>query len=293
MKLISAFAILLAMFSMAPRQAHAQQIKMLQCEDCSSLNVMKGTATARGPGDWVVFSLKHELITRYKVEYDGEFDRLWTWPMMTPASVEDAFALMLEVDAEKPRFFSSGQQDFQVDINKLGGGPHNPVSISLNGEHDSAYGSFISHARSCLSSVGCANSLDSTLGKLVHADQKLNGAGISIMGVGGNISWENLPPGVDLWLCDSNNDCALLTYDKDTGKWEYVETRAEGGNGKRYPKYGESLNYRFNGSDEVGIFNRGLRDGGATVTGTWTLKTVLACVDTGGIMRCEYITYPE
>src|SRR5690606_36661497 len=98
-------------------------------------------------------------------------------------------------------------------------------------------------ARSCLSSVGCANSLNPALGRLGHADQKLTEAGISLRGGGLNISWENLPPGVDLWFCDGNNDCALMTYNSDNGKWEYVESRAEGGNGKRYPKYGESLNY--------------------------------------------------
>lgn len=293
MKILSMLAASLVMFFMMSSQAQGAQIKMVQCEACSSVAGLKGTATGSGVGDWAVFSIENGIIARYLVEYDAEFDVLRTWPMTVPRPIEDGFALMLEVDAEKPRFFSSGQQDFQVDINKLGGGPHSPVAISLNGEHDSAYGSFINYARSCLSSVGCANSLNPALGRLVHADQKLTEAGISLRGGGLNISWENLPPGIDLWFCDGNGDCALMTYNSDNGKWEYVETRAEGGNGKRYPKYGDSLNYRFRNSGEAGIFNRGLRDGGASVVGTWTLRTVLACVDTGGVMRCEYITYPE
>lgn len=281
------------MFFMASSQAQDAQIKMIQCEACSSEAGLKRAATGSGVGDWVVFSVENGIIARYLVEYDAGLDVPGTWSRTVPGSIEDGFALMLEVEAEKPRFFVSGHQDFRVDINKLGGGPHSSAAISLNGEHDSAYGSFIGHARSCLSSVGCASSLNPALGKLVGAEQKLNKAGISLSGGGLNIAWENLPPGVDLRFCDGNDDCALVTYDPDDRKWEYVESRAEGGTGKRYPRYGESLNYRFKDSGEADIFNRGLKDGGASVTGTWTSGTVLACADTGGVMRCEYIPHPE
>jgi len=254
---------------------------------------LKGTATSSGVGDWAVFSLKNRIIARYLVEYDAEFDVLRTYPMKVPDSMDDAFALMLEVEQDIPHFFSSGQQSIRGDIDVLGGGPHDPVAVSLNGEHDSAYGSFIYYAQSCLSNVGCASSLSPAVGKLVHADQKLNGLGVSLFGNGVNINWENLPPGVKLWLCDDSNNCALLVYNKDNGMWEYVETRADGGLGKRYPKYNESLNYRFGNSVDAGYFARGLRDGGASIEGTWTLKTVLACTSSGGVTHCEFITYPE
>src|SRR5690606_37948337 len=132
MKILSMLAASFVLFSIMPGQAQAAQIKMVQCEVCSSVAGLKGTATNSGVGDWAVFSIKNRIIARYIVEYDAEFDTLRTWPMVTPGPIEDGFALMLEVEAESPHFFSSGQQSFQVDIDKLGGGSHNPVTISLN-----------------------------------------------------------------------------------------------------------------------------------------------------------------
>src|SRR3546814_17045089 len=142
--------------------------------------------------------------------------------------MQDAFALMLEVDAEVPGFFSSGRQVFHAEIDRIGGEPQDPVAVSLNGEHDSAYGGFIHYARSCLFAVACADSLNPTLGKLVHAGEKLRA-------VGAGIDWQNIEPGVDLWLCNDNNDCALVGNHEGTGSSE------TGGGGK---ECGGQVRYR-------------------------------------------------
>lgn len=285
------YLLILLLLAALPRIAHAEQLKMLQCENCSTVSTLKNTAKARGPGYWSVFSIKNKVIMSFGVEYEPSIGRNITFHINTPVPVENAFALMLEADEIRPHIFTSGQQTIYGSIDVLGGGPHNPVTVSLNGEHDSAYGSFIHYARSCLSSPSCASEFDPAVGKVAGANNLLNGFGINIYSGGGNISWENLPPGFQLWLCDENDDCALMEYDKDKNQWEYKETRAERGLGKRYPKYeDEELNYVFGNSGEAGIFQRGLTGGGAAVTGVWKLKTVLACVTANGIKICHYET---
>src|SRR3546814_2747333 len=93
---------------------------------------MKGEATANGVGDWVVFSVKHEVIVRYKVEYDSGSDGFGAYSVAMPAVMQDAFALMLDVDAEVPGFFSSGRQVFHAEIDRIGGEPQDPVAVSLD-----------------------------------------------------------------------------------------------------------------------------------------------------------------
>lgn len=259
--------------------------KMVQCEACVNATQMKNAAIAQGPGRHYVFSLANEIVMSVVVVYEQELNRYMAFAGSAGPDMEQAFALMLDANDLRPHIFV-GQQTIKGDINALGGGAHNPVEISLNGEHDDAYGSFIYHASSCLYSMGCASDIDPALGKLAEAEKKLNSIGFSIQGTGGDISWENLPPKFKLWLCDSNNDCALLQY--DDGEWKYVESRAGGGLGKRYPKYGENLNYNFGDSGEAAVFTRGLRGGGAIVGGTFAGGAILMCTSTPAAIKCEY-----
>lgn len=289
MRFVLAFiALLLTAFSLpVSAQAGAQ---MIQCEACSTTTQMKSVAMQRGDGQYYVFSLKNSVVMRFQIQYDHETSSYRVWSPPPGPTMEEAFALMLDANELKPGIFA-GQQTLSGSITKLGGGPHDPVKISLNGEHDSAYGSFIYYVGTCLSSQGCTSQINPALGKIVGAESLLNSIGFSILGTGGNMSWESLPPSFKLWLCNSNNDCALLQY--KNGDWTYIESRAEGGAGKRYPKYGESLNYKFANSGEAGIFDRGLRNGGAQVRGTYQTHTYLACVSAGGSTTCEYVTVPN
>jgi hypothetical protein len=263
---------------------------MIQCEACSSLNQMKAVAVERGQGEYFVFSLSHGLVLRFIIEYDYETQGYFVRSPQPGATMEEAFALMLDANALVPGIFA-GQQVLTGEINRIGGGDHDPVAISIGGTHDDAYGRFIYDAKVCLGAQACAASVNAALGKIVGADRVLNGIGLSIRGTGGNISWENPPPNYELWLCNDNNDCALLKYENND--WKYIESRAEGGRGKRYPKYGESLNYNFANSGEAGVFTRGLRDAGAHVSGGYSTTTFLACSSSGGTMYCEYVTVPD
>lgn len=292
MRLILILAVLFATYSM-PSKASEDTLRMVQCESCSTMGALKNAAIARGDGAWVVFSIGNGVIARYTVHYEPELGRNIVALGTVPPAMEDAFALMMNADERIPHILSGGQQTVVGNINVIGTG-HNPVEISLNGEHDDAYGNFIADAQSCLSIVSCANQINPALGDLAGAESLLNGFGISIFGNGGNINWENLPPGFKIWLCDQNRDCALLEYDKENNRWEYKETRGEGGQGARYPRYGESLQYRFGNSGEASLFERGLEGGGMSVHGTWSIRTVLVCVSAGGGQAsCEFVTVAQ
>lgn len=271
--------------------AHAAN-KMIECNACSTAEHMRLVAIDHGNGEHYVFSLRHQLILAVSVWYDHELRRHFAFTHAPGAPMEQAFALMLDANEIKPGILA-GQQVIRGDISNIGGGSHDPVKISLNGEHGSAYGSFINFAHQCLGSQTCATGIDSALGKIAGAESVLNGLGFSILGSGGNVSWEGLPPHFKLWLCNSNNDCALLQYNNERG-WHYVESRSEGGYGNRYPRYGERLSYDFDNSGEAGMFERGLRGGGAHVSGQYnSTRTVLACVITDGSKSCEYVTIME
>lgn len=289
--LLSALVLLATL--LLPSEANAAR-PMIQCEACSTYGQMKSVAIQRGEGEYFVFSLTNGLVLRFIVEYDRETQMYFVRSPVPGSTMEEAFALMLDANQLKPGIFK-GQQTIIGDIGKLTGGPHDPVGISLNGTHDSAYGSFIYFAKSCLSSTGCAKSINPALGKISGAEFLLNSIGISILNnapLSGNINWQSVPPSFELWLCNENSDCALLKFENN--EWKYVESRAQRGLGKRYPKYGESLNYKFNSSGEAGIFDRGLRNGGAHVSGGYSsTKTVLACASSGGATYCEYVTFLE
>ena len=253
---------------------------------------LKNAAISNGEGEWIVFSIRNGVVARYTVFYEAELHKYFAPIGTVPSEIEDAFSLMLDADALRPNIFSGAQQTIIGNIDVLGGGPHNPVSISVNGEQDSSYGSFIYYAQSCLSSAGCASRIDPALGKIAGADSILNGFGISIQGYGGNVDWENLPPGFNLWLCNKSHDCALLVFNKQTGQWEYKESRAEDGLGKRYPKYNETINYNsFSNSGEANNFQNSLRAGGIVISGTWIIGRALACVSAGGGQEvCHWVT---
>lgn len=279
--------ILLAFVCAAPVVAQTSS-QMIQCESCSSSSQMEQVARPNGEGRYYVFSLQNELIVRVDVQYDHELHQHLVYTRPAGATMESAFSHMVEANEAKPNIFV-GSQAIKVDISRLGGGPHDPVKISVNGEHDSAYGAFIHYADSCLDSSACAASLHPALDNLTTAERILNGVGLSLTGA--NFSWENLPPNFKLWLCNANQDCALIRY--ENREWKYIESRAGGGLGKRYPKYGENLNYQFNGLGEASAFNHGLRSAGIPVRGTYQTRTILACVSTGGSLSCEYVTVPE
>lgn len=282
---------LILMASSFSARAQLFPLKMVQCESCSNTGQLKAVATSKGDGAWAIFSISHDIIGRYTVSYEPELHRYVVATGTVPPEMMDAFQLMRHANQLRPTMFSGATQVIVTDINNIGGGKHNPVEISLNGEQDDAYGGFMFNLQSCLSSAACATRLDPALGDFVDADWLLTGLGIDINGNGGSMQWENLPPGFQIWLCDDNDDCALVEFNHETNKWEYKETRGERGQGKRYPRYNETVNYKFNNSGEAGLFQRGLTQGGATVHGVWEVQAVLACTSAGGgIEVCEYVT---
>lgn len=278
----------------AGAKAQSAPNQMIQCEECSTLDQMKpkaiGAAALNGGSvRTVVFSLKHGILQTFEAMYIPQQNWIWANPIANRDEVEEAFAHMLNAYQLYSGIFIS-QQTIRGRIDDISNRTHDPVTISLNGEHDSAYGSFIYDVKSCMSSHVCAGNISPQLGELIGAERRLNSIGVTLFGSGGSVAWENLPPNIEIWLCNDNNDCALIEY--QDGRWEYVESRAEGGRGKRYPKYGEDVNYTFVNSGEAGIFRRGLENGGARVLGHWNLMTVLACTTAGGVKVCEYVTIP-
>lgn len=229
---------------------------------------------------------------RFTVLYEHETRSYLALPAAVNENVRAAFSYMTAAYGVRPASLS-GAQTVTGDISKIGGGTRDPVAVSARGQHDSAYGNFIYNARNCLSTYSCASRIDSALAELVEAEKRLTGVGLSLFGAGGNINWENTPPNYDVWLCNANRDCALVRYDKDSG-WKYVESRAEGGRGKRYPKYGEELNYVFSNSGEASLFERGLRGARVDVLGQFvsSTRTVLACTTVSGVQRCEWRRVP-
>jgi hypothetical protein len=282
-------AVLFGIASLICFDASAQQIRMVQCESCATNANFKSVAIAKGPGTWSVFSITNRLIVTFGVEYEPELGRNIAWNTTTPSQIETGFALMLEANSKVPGMLTAnGQRTLIVDINKLGGGPHDPVSISLGGEQSAQYGAFIREIDYCFPNDSCTDRLSPALTDLLNANESLTQLAINIFSAG-SISWQTVPDGFKLWLCEfENGDCALVEYDSNTKKWKYVESRSNFGKGARYPKYGETTEYSFTTPSDALYFEAGLKDAGASIFGSWTIKSVLACVSTGGVTSCRW-----
>lgn len=289
MRIFTLLAALLLGAWTLPAQAQARYI---QCEDCVPMQ-MRNTAAARGHagGSFYVFSLKKKVMLRYWVEYDHRDSMRW---IATPIEPEDAaldmFAHMLNAYELKSNVFI-GQQVYRGRIDDIGGGPHDPVGITLRPRSDDGYVRFINHMTSCLGSATCTRRISPALAELNLGQKKALSLNISLFKLGSfDFSWEDAPPQPTVYLCNENQDCAVLEYEND--RWVYVESRAEGGNGKVYPRLPEPEMYRFGNSGEAGIINRGLRGGGASIIGSWSPTKRLACTSVGDNYRCEYHYVP-
>lgn len=294
MRNVIGLLLLSAMFWSGSAPASQRITGLVQCEECASIDQMRPRAIGQaalgsGGGRYAVFSLKHGIVQLFDARYLPERNQIFANPLPPNDHLEEAFAHMLNA-YERRSGALTGQQVFRGRIDDLPGGEHDPVEISLNGEHDDAYGSFIYDVKSCFYSAACTARIHPELADLVGANSRLSQIGITFFGTGGNLAWENLPPTAEIWLCNDNRDCARVAL--VDGRWEYLETRAEDGQGKRYPTYRESATYRFANSGEAGIFRRGLVGGGARVLGSWNLMTVLACTTVAHRKTCEYVTIP-
>lgn len=244
-------------------------------------------APGRGQFTGHIFSLKHRLIQKVLVAYNvpNPGQRASQLLQNNPA-VEDGFAAMLNAYQIDSRTFIA-QQTYRGRIDDLPTKGHDPVRISADGSHSSAYGRFMNDVNQCFSNASCASKISSILSHKTQAERRLNSVGLSILGFGGNIGWENAPPMTQVWLCNGNNDCALLEYDGT--RWNYIESRSEGGRGSRYPKYDEELNYNLPDPVEAGSMERGLINAGFSVSGRWSVRGILGCSTAGGVKSCQWI----
>ncbi|NZA27190.1 hypothetical protein H0E84_12440 [Luteimonas sp. SJ-92] len=289
--------ILMLMFGLAawasptPAQATA---RVIQCEDCT-VPQMRSRALSQGQGaglsgTYYVFSLKKQLMLGFWVQYEPDVRRWSASSTEVQDGVVDMFAHMLNAYELKPNVFV-GQQVFRGNIGDIGG-THDPVGISIRGPNDGAYGRFMDNLQSCMAVTACVRGISPALAQLNLAENKAKSFTWSLFRIiGGGFSWQSTPPTVTLRLCNQNNDCAIVKY--KNGEWVFVETRAEGGTGMKYPKNPEYAEYDFANSGEAGIIERGLTEAGAAVIGNWNLRSVLACTSTGVTTRCEYLVVPQ
>lgn len=291
-------AIVLATAALTTPTANANPAtRMLQCENCATIDQMKNHALgfARANctgGEFHVFSLKNKFVQRI-----GTNPGYPCGPTPNPSvgtlpnlnAVEEAFAHMLDAE-EGLRGVFTAQQVIIGDIGAIGPG-HNPVDIAAGGRHGGAFGSFDQAMRICFTEIPCVRKISPTLASLVSANRSLAGLSISILGSGGGVNWENIPPTHQIWLCNSNADCALIKF--ENGEWKFIESRSEGGRGIRYPEPDEQLTYQFNNVVAADMAERGFRDAGYSIFGDWTLRSVMACSNVGGARRCDYYLIPQ
>ncbi|MEN5062382.1 hypothetical protein [Luteimonas sp. TWI1416] len=264
--------------------------RMHQCEDCHTLDQVRGVgmSLARmrcGVAETHVFSLKHRFIQRVQAGaggYCGPTPNPYVgFPENDPA-IEEAFAYMLEAEGHTPQIFRM-QQVIIGDIGGIGG-LHNPVEVAVGGRHGQAYGGFQQAMKSCFSDAVCLRRIHPGLASIAGANSALRGVNISIIGSGAGVNWENDPPTHDVWLCNANQDCALVKF--RNGEWTFVESRAEGGRGIRYPEPDENLDYRIDNPESFERVRRGFQSAGFSFVGGWGLRSITTCVTVAGSRTC-------
>lgn len=280
--------LLIAAAAANPAQAAA---RLVQCEHCVTLAQATNSAVAAGfSGKVYVFSFKNNLFEKFDVEYDWELRRYLAFRTVAePAAAAGFFSLKEAHDYDPTGFYAKDAYITPIGtVNATAN--YNPVTLSIQGTHQPSFGYFRNDVRVCMSSASCVSRISPQLFSLTQADYNFTGVGVSILGFGGNVSWERLPASVtsnlEVRFCDANRDCAKFTYGA-TG-WEYQGTFAEDGRGGQYPLYPNGLTY----SAETGVrhVEHGLAGAGVTIGGYLRMNYVLRCsyVDER-LQRCDWM----
>lgn len=266
----------------------------MQCESCTSQLLANGRIEAlNGTGVFYVFSLDSGIV--FKVRRSGEI------PENPSPSIEDdepveaavleAFSHLLQAYQEDSQGFYN-KSTFIAPIDAIGGN-HDPVGISLAGEHSGHFSSFLNGFDHCVTTISCMQGISLSIAALMRAEERFRLNGLTLGPFGATVSWEQIPaqisPNINLkiFLCDSHANC--IKMELVNGSWVYRGVYAAQGNGPRYPQPGEDLTYDSNDQGFESLF-LGLRGAGVDV-GEWLFEhfTLRCAYVNGRLDRCEMV----
>jgi hypothetical protein len=133
-------------------------------------------------------------------------------------------------------------REYTTDQSILSGGPHDPVRVSVDGQHSSDRGRMDRAVERCLSDLRCIEQIDAALALRVEASARHAGAQLPTSA--GLVDWRYFPaqlgPPAVVWFCHAS-DCAR--YHFANGGATFKETRAGRGAGAGFgnPDRAESL----------------------------------------------------
>lgn len=133
-------------------------------------------------------------------------------------------------------------REYTTDQSILVDGPHDPVRVSVNGQHSSDRGRMDRAVERCLSDLRCIEQIDAALTLRVQASARHAGAPMPT--AAGLVDWRYFPaqlgPPAVVWFCHAS-DCAR--YHFANGGATFKETRAGRGAGAGFgnPDRAESL----------------------------------------------------